>query len=118
MKKPALMQILRNILIGSILLLIAAYLFYLAVNLVAFSLDRTSILEDANQFGWHKDLVNWYQLTVANENAFIANSVVCQIVTAVPMFGKVVFTAVSIFLLWFSFSIIYFNGKHLLRIQK
>ena len=118
MKKPALTQILRNIVIGSILLLIATYFFYLAANLIAFSLDRTSIIEDANQFGWHKDLVNWYQLTVANENAFIANNRICQIVTAVPMLGKAVFTAISMFLLWFSFTILYFNGKHLLKIQK
>lgn len=118
MRKTTLGQAFRNIVIGLILMCIALYWFYLDFFLVNFSLDRACIIDDAVRTGWNSNLFNWYQYTLMSENNFIAHSTICQLVTKLPTFGKLIFTAITMFLLWFSGTILYYNAKHVSIIIK
>lgn len=118
MRKSNLSKAFRNISIGLLLLGIALYWTYLDFYLLSFSLDRAMILDDALTLGWNNTLTNWYQASLISEKNFIANSKLCQLVTAIPTLGKILFTIITIFLLWISINILYYNAKHINIIKK
>lgn len=118
MRKNNLVKAFRNISIGLVLLGIALYWVYLDFYLLSFSLDRAMILDDALTLGWNNTLTNWYQASLISEKNFIANSKLCQLITTIPTAGKIIFTIITIFLLWFSSTILYYNVKHISIIKK
>lgn len=115
MKKTTTIKSIRNIIIGLVLLGVSVYFIYLCIMLVNYSLERTFIIDDAVRTGWNDELVEWFNQTKVAENAFIKTSVIAQVVTSIPVIGKIAFIVVTFLLSKLSYEIIRCNVKHLIR---